>query len=69
QEVVTDADLTYETSSASTYVIGGGISAHITPNRSLDASLYCDWNMVGATALSSDRLHSLSVGLSTAIRF
>lgn len=52
-----------------TYLIGCGLSAHLMPTRHLDASLYCDWNMVGATAVTSNRLKYINVGLSAGIRF
>lgn len=53
------------------FTMGAGASLHFTLTRRFDASLYCDWNMVGKHALSDSgkKLHYISAGFSTALKF
>lgn len=53
------------------FVLTSGASFHFTPSRTMDASVYLDWNMMTDTPLLDERkcYNSLNTGLSCAIRF
>lgn len=60
-----------EAKDSHSFVLSSGLSFHATPSRTMDASVYVDWNMMTKTPLVGVKksFHTLSTGLSCAMRF